>query len=119
MNSLQDLVAETQRRRVADAQRWAELDNDRCQLCDAYGGDKRSLFIDCLWAIHEVVPEAIDTYAVAVLPEGKRGQYYLLICKGCRAALLGHLAAWRADRIMLRGVPKSHDGDLLDDEDEA
>jgi len=27
-------------------------------LCGAYGSDKRSLFLDCFYAVNEVVPEA-------------------------------------------------------------
>jgi len=102
------LMQDNKSRREHDAKRFNELDGDLCQLCHAYGADKRSLFIDCFYDIHEVVPEAIDLFAV----EGelmKRG-YYLRICKACRGALLGHLQQWRQERIALRDVPKDHDG---------
>jgi len=114
--SISRLVREADERRQRDAQRFADIDHDLCMLCGAYGADKRSLFIDCFYAVHEVVPEAIDLYDVK--PRLERGHgYYLLICKSCRGRLLSALAAWRAECVALLGKPKDHDGYLDDCED--
>lgn len=118
MTTLRDMIERTDQRRAEDAQRYADLDGDLCQLCHAYGADKRNLFLTCLYAVHEVVPEAIDTYAVEMLPEERRGDYYLRICKACRAGFLNHLQQWRNERVALRGMPKDHDGYVDDDDPE-
>ena len=98
------------RRRAHDAERYATHHDDLCMLCHAYGSDKRSLFLRCLYAVNEAVPEAIDTFAVETLPEALRGFYYLRICKSCRGRLLGHLRDWRGECMVMRPVLKDHDG---------
>ena len=136
--SLEDLLEKN--RRHQDAERFKALDGDECQICLAHGQDKRSLTIDCLYAIHEAVPEAID---LALVPEkkpqanaqadslddndswgdGKRRGYYLRICKSCRSRLLEHLKQWADEGRTNRGKPMDHDGciesDFPDDEGEA
>lgn len=102
-------VEDLQAKRAADAQRWEEQDSDLCQLCHAYGADKRSLLISCFYVIKEVIPEAIDLHAVANEHVKGRG-YYLRICKSCRGRLLGMLETWRNECVALRDVPKDHDG---------
>jgi hypothetical protein len=111
------LLADNDKRRQADAKRFEELDGDLCMLCGAYGADKRSIFMSCLYAIYEVLPEAIQLWYVPGFEEVKH-QYYLRVCKSCRGAWLGKLEEWRKDRMALRGQAKTHDGYLIDDEDE-
>lgn len=106
---ISEILEESNARRLADADRFASLDHDLCQLCHAYGADKRSLFISCFYAVHEVVPEAIDLGGVPDEATARRG-YYLCICKSCRAALLSLLKMWRDERAARRGIPKDHDG---------
>lgn len=108
---MRDIVRESQERRERDAWRFRELDQEQCLLCGAQGPDKRSLWIDCFYAVHEVVPEAIDLSGVG--GDIKHRGYYLLICKSCRARLLAHLEAWRTESVALRELPKDSDGDLL------
>jgi hypothetical protein len=108
-DGLSRMIEEGKQRQERDADAFANLDTDACMLCDAYGADKRSLFIDCFYAVYEVVPEALDIRGV----EHERGQgYYLLICKSCRSRLLAKLQAWGDECRALRGLPKDHDGDL-------
>ena len=109
---IRKMVNDTKRRREADAKRYAEQDTDLCMVCHAYGADKRSLHISCLYAVHEVVPEAIDLYDVPDKPN----TYYLRICKACRGELLRHLQQWRDERAALRDEPKDHDGRVDDDD---
>jgi len=109
---IESLLKEAEERRTRDAERFAQLDEDTCQLCGAHGADKRSLFISCFYAIQEVVPETIDLANVDGLND--RG-YYLRICKNCRARLLAHLRQWREECIVLRELPKDHDGYVDDD----
>jgi hypothetical protein len=91
-----------------DTQRWAELDQDRCQCCWAQGPDMRSLLIECGYEISEVVPEFISLAKIENAPVN-RG-YYMRICKTCRARLLGILNHWFASGEALRDVPKDSDG---------
>jgi hypothetical protein len=102
---------------MIDAKRFKELDGDLCQLCNAYGADKRSLILACFYDVTEVVPEAIDLTDVAGALKG-RG-YYLRLCKSCRGRLLGMLKGWRNECIALRGLPKDHDGGIEDEDSEA
>lgn len=111
---LQDLVTATQQRRERDAEAYANLDHDECMLCGAYGADKRSTTIACGYAVPEVVPEALDVTGVDRFKDAGWGPYYILLCKACRASMLGHLAEWRAGRVARRGLPMDHDGN--DDE---
>ena len=105
---LKEIFAREDARREHDAVRYKELDDDLCQLCHAHGGDKRSLHISCLYAIHEVVPEAIDLWACDPSGQG----YYLRICKACRGRLLDMLSFWRDECVNLRAVPKDEDGNI-------
>lgn len=91
---------------MTDRGRYENHDGDLCMLCGAHGSDKRNLFVSCLYAIHEVVPEAIDLRAAGT----ERVGYYLRICKSCRGRFLEGLGRWRAECIALRGTPMDHDG---------
>lgn len=71
-DGLRDIVTEARARRGRDAETFAAHDRDECMLCDAYGADKRSLFIDCGYAVHEVLPEVLDIRDL----ELGRGQAY-------------------------------------------
>lgn len=111
MNALERRLQEVEARNAADRARYADRDPDLCMLCQVRGPDKRALFIDCWYAIHEVVPEAIRL--AGVRPEPRRGQgYYLNLCKGCRGRLLGHLKQWREECVALRGENLDTDGNL-------
>lgn len=117
---MSDWLNDLNAKRAKDAQRFYEQDDDLCMICHAYGADKRSLFIECLYAIEEVVPEAIELFAVeGPVKERHKSGYYLRVCKSCRGALLGKMQEWRNERVALRGEPKDHDGDtwfLYDEE---
>lgn len=103
------------RRREDDAQRFAQLNPDLCQLCHAYGADKRNLVIECFYAVHEVVPEAIDLAACPAESQRGRG-YFLRICKCCRGDLLRLLGLWRNERVAHRDTPKDHDGHEVEED---
>ena len=107
-----DIIKRTNARRARDKERFTLLDREECMLCGAYGADKRSLYIDHGYAMHESVPEVIDLHNV----DNQPNMYYLLTCKMCRAALLQHLAQWRSERLALRDEAKNHDGYLLEDD---
>jgi len=112
MKEIRDILEQTRKRNEDDAQRFEALDLDQCMLCHARGADKRSLIIDCGYDISEVIPDAIKLHLV----EGLEGRgWYLRICKSCRAALLELLGTWWNGRVRLRGVPKDHDGHVLDE----
>lgn len=111
MDGLREMVEANDIRYEADAKRWAKIDRDLCMLCGAHGADKRSLFVNCMYAVYEVVPEAIDLHNVSV----SQGGFYLLICKNCRADFLNMLGEWRDRRVARRGTPMDHDGsDMID-----
>lgn len=114
---MRDILRETEERRKRDAERYAQLDKDLCMLCDAYGADKRSLFISCWYDISEVIPEAIDLFNCGPAVSG-RG-WYVRTCKCCRARLLEHLKRWGIECTLLRGLDKDHDGYLLEDNEKA
>lgn len=118
MSRLEDRLKKGEQRREEDALRFRDLPEDTCQLCQIAGPDKRSLFIDCWYAIHEAVPEAIDLSRVDPKPERGQG-YYLLLCKGCRGRLLTKLAEWREECLGLRGQELDEDGNLLPGEGEV
>lgn len=110
MTNIADMIAKSDARREADAARYTALDSDLCMLCGAYGQDKRSLWMDCGYAIHEAVPEVIDLFAVPTVMKALKGFYYLHFCKTCRAGLLAHLRRWRDERIAARGTAMDSDG---------
>jgi hypothetical protein len=93
-----------------DKRRYEKLDSDECQLCEAYGNDKRSLYIKCFYDVSEAVPEMISLQDVEEINIAMSNFFYLRICKSCRGSLLGHLREWAASRRTLRGIPKDHDG---------
>lgn len=109
-DDLEKMLTDLKEKRAADAVRYNNLDKDECMLCNSYGSDKRSLLIDCLYAVNEVVPEFIDTHDVETLP---RRSYYLRICKSCRGRLLRHLQMWRQECVDRRTIEKDSDGDDL------
>ena len=113
-DSLNKMLADIHARRLRDKERFEKLDSDLCQCCHAYGEDKRSLFIDCLYSIHEVIPEAIDVQ----LLENMRhtSGYYLRICKSCRARFLEMLHNWFLRGKQLREIEKTHDGYPLEND---
>lgn len=78
-----------------------------CKLCLVEGEDKRTLWMSCFYELTEVVPEFESAD-----PRG----FNLRICKACRGALLGHLEAWRKERITHRGLNMDHDGGIIDDD---
>lgn len=120
MSSFAARMQQEDERRLRDAERCQQLDGDLCQLCEAHGPDKRSLFIDCFYAFHEVVPEAIDLLLVEKQNDSKHASgYYLRICKSCRGRLLDMLRDWRDDCVSLRGVLKDHDGNIEDEREGA
>lgn len=108
--SIEKLIEEQKKRTANDAKRFAELDSQVCQMCYARGEDKRSLIIDCFYAVHEVVPEAIDLAAVTPPMQQHTHGYYLRICKNCRGGLLGKLREWAEACRAMRGQPKDSDG---------
>lgn len=107
-----DFLEQTKQRRADDAKAFEESDGDLCMMCHAYGDDKRTLLIRCLYDVHEVVPEALDTHEIRHFSDGG---YYIRICKSCRGRFLRMLGKWRSDCVALRHIPKDHDGDIYDD----
>ena len=99
MSMFETLISESRQRREIDAKRFTELDRDLCMICWAYGADKRSWSMNCGYAVHEAIPEAIDMFG---LPEGaalKDRGYYLLLCKSCRGAFLSALGDAASHRL--------------------
>jgi hypothetical protein len=105
-------IEELAERRIRDARRFEEMEDDLCMLCGAEGPDKRSLWISYFYAIHEVLPEAIDLHGVADEAIASRG-YVLRSCKECRGKFLSYLALWRQHCLNMRDVPKDEDGEPL------
>jgi hypothetical protein len=105
---LDEILERARIEREEGARKYEEsLGSDECMMCDAYGNDKRSLFIDCGYAVSEVVAEALNISDAGA--ERGRG-YYLLLCKTCRGRLLDHLGVWGTECRAERGKPKDHDG---------
>jgi hypothetical protein len=115
-SSLTKMLANMDARRKANAETWRTHDGDTCMLCGACGADKRTLFVSCLYAIQEAVPEALDLWAVDGLRD--RG-YGIRICKACRGRFLQLLRKWRDTCVAQRGLPMDHDGNLIDDDCEG
>ena len=107
-------MEELQRRQERDARAYEQSDDALCMLCHAYGNDKRSLWLSCFYDVKEVMPEALDVFAVPTL---KGRGYYLRLCKSCRGRFLDMLGQWRKACVDLRGLPKDHDGYVFDCED--
>lgn len=97
---------------MEDKENFDALDEARCMLCGAYGTDKRSLIVECMYDVQEAIPEALDLHFVEGRLQG-RG-YYLRICKPCRSGFLKMLHDWANTRKALRSLPKTHDGELLE-----
>ena len=93
--------------REEDKRKFEEADEDLCMICFAYGQDKRTLIVNCFYAVDEVVPEMLD------LENG----YWARICKSCRGSFLGKMSEWREERVALRETPKNHDGNVYDDDE--
>ena len=116
LESIGSIIAKEDERRKTDAIRYEELDGDLCQLCHAYGADKRSLYISCFYSIHEVIPEIIDLSMCDGVPDNG---YYLRLCKSCRGRLLDMLEKWRNECVGLRNKPKDHDGSIEEQDENA
>jgi len=109
VESLGQMVNRINAQRERDAQRYETQDFDLCQVCHAYGPDKRSLTIDCFYQLNESIPEFIDLFKV----EGRsRDGYYMRICQSCRGRLIAHLQEWFKAGKALRDTPKDHDGGI-------
>ena len=80
------MFEEVTTRRLEDAERFKNLNQEECMLCYAKGGDMRSFIVSALYNIGEIIREAIDLHDV----EGslKEKGWYLRTCKSCRGALL-------------------------------
>lgn len=78
------------------------MDDDTCQLCYAYGPDKRSVVMSCFYDLTEAVPEFKEV----------GGVYRLRVCKTCRSELLIRLQDWSQEAKKKRGFPKGSDGEL-------
>lgn len=76
------ILQDTRIKRQHDAEVFKTLDNETCMICRAQGPDKRDWFLECMYAVDECVPEALDLHNIGV-----RG-YYLRLCKECRGAFL-------------------------------
>jgi hypothetical protein len=125
---IHDMLEKSKARQRQDAERYANLDHDECQLCGVHGEDKRSLTVECFYAVHEAIPEAIDLFLVnesdpssGPLPDdqGSKQGYYLRICKECRGRFLGHLKTWAEESRAKRGKPMDHDGHIQESNEEA
>lgn len=103
-----DPLEVTRARRAADKARFEALPPDKCMLCEVEGPDMRGLYVSCGYAVHEAVPEMIDTWLVKE-PVGVPF-WYLRICKSCRGAFLQHLATWADERKQRRGLEMTTDG---------
>lgn len=114
---MQDHFDEITQRNLEDAQAFKDHDQDLCMLCHAYGADKRSLFVSCLYDVREVVPEFLNLSKVEDETLRDRG-FYLRICKVCRSRLLAALSSWANESREIRDVAKDHDGYRLDGWDE-
>lgn len=114
MSMLEQIIQRQKATLARGAEAFAALDGDQCMLCDAWGADKRSLFIDCGYAVDEVIVEALAIGGLDPPHERGRG-YYLLLCKSCRGRMLEALGRAADECRALRGVPKDHDG-YIDDE---
>lgn len=113
LDYLDNMFKDMESRRISDAKKFAESDKDLCMCCHAYGEDKRSLWIDCFYAVNEVIPEAIELSThIDPQPENHTRGYYLRICKNCRARLLGMLGTWWQEGVARRELEKDHDGNV-------
>ena len=88
-NTMRSFLEEANQRRQRDKIRWETLNRDMCMVCETEGFDRRTLLVDCFYALNEASEKFIDLHLV----EGLTG-FALRICKGCRARFMQHLAAW-------------------------
>ena len=109
-NSLENYINDWEMRCSLDAARYKTQDDDLCMLCHAYGADKRSLFVDCLYDCSEAINDFINLRDCG--NERHKSGWYLRICKTCRGELLGVLRAWGANCKSRRNLPKDHDGEI-------
>lgn len=110
------MLEQLKARREADAKRFKEMDDDLCQICWAYGQDKRSFKLYCFYDVSEIIPEAIDMFAIG---DDKDPSYYLRVCKSCRGSFLTALKQAADGRRALREEPKDHDGYIDDGDSDA
>lgn len=115
MSSLERILKETKQRRAVDKERFENINKDLCQICWAFGADKRSLFIDCWYVLSEAVEEIIDIHDCG-LDSHKEG-WYLRVCKTCRAQFIGMLRQWAVEGRERRALSKNHDGCVEGDMD--
>jgi hypothetical protein len=109
-NDFVQRIEEAKQQAVNDARKFADHDQDLCMLCHAHGQDKRSLFLDCFYAVNEVVPEALNLSQTLDGNGQPRRGYYLRLCKTCRGRLLETLRTWADDCRTMRPLPKDGDG---------
>jgi hypothetical protein len=105
--NLSDMLHKKQTQREQDAATFQSCDDNLCMICNAYGTDKRSLFISSFYEMKEVAPEFLD---LADVPDFKDRGYYLRICKSCRGEILDAIRQAINVRCELRSEPKDHDG---------
>ena len=113
-NSINRMLKESERSRREDAKAYANLDQDLCQICGAYGNDKRSLYMGCFYDLKEVAPEFLSLW-YASRSERTRSLFYLRICKSCRAEILEAVGKAIEARRALRSQRLDHDGYLEED----
>jgi len=111
LQGVAQLLEESERSRQADAETYASLDQEICQICGAYGEDKRSLYMGCFYALKEIAPEFLSLWHVGTSEDMKR-LFYLRICKSCRAEILGAVKKALNTRRALRSRKLDHDGYL-------
>ena len=102
LEDLETLLNEEKQQREKDAERFKEIDRDKCMLCGAVGEDKRSLNISCFYHLKEAISEMLDL----------EDHYHLRICKACRGEFIGHLRDWGEECKAKRGLPMDFDGNL-------
>lgn len=94
-----------------DAKAYAELDPDSCQICGAYGDDKRTFLLRCMYDMKEIAPEFLSMRAVPEFKD-RPDLFYLRVCKSCRGEILDAMYKAINRRRELRGRKLDHDGYL-------
>ena len=71
-----------------DKKRFANLNDNECQLCGGRGADMRNLFIKYMAEMSYYAEEFIWLHGIKHRPEALRAFYYLRTCKTCRGTIL-------------------------------